>query len=331
MMETAQIKEQENYWLEIYPDSAEIPLLNLPTDFPRPAVFCFEGDCYEFKIEPETGSRVKDFSSSIGATLYMTLMACLNILLHKYTGQEDIVVGTGIMGRPHRDIHHIIGMFVNSLAPRNYPGASKTCIEFLKEVKETGIQAFENQDVQFGHLVEQLNPPRDPSRNPIFDVLIVVQNFEPSKREIKAPRFIPYPLENKTSKFDFTLFVNEIEDEIFFNIEYGSALFKEATIQRMAVHFLNILRQMVSEPGIQIGEMDIIPPGEKQQLLIEFNETAADYPGDKTIHQLFEEQVKRTPDNIAVIGEMQSAERKAQSIERNKERHAPCAHLPGIK
>ncbi|MGD2089144.1 MAG: amino acid adenylation domain-containing protein [Candidatus Aminicenantes bacterium] len=305
LLETGQIKEQENYWLQIYPDWAEIPLLNLPTDFPRPPVFCFEGDGYEFKVESETGSRVKDFSSSIGATLYMTLTACLNILLHKYTGQEDIVVGSGIMGRRHGDLHHIIGMFVNSLAVRNYPHNGKTCLEFLKEVKETGIQAFENQDVQFEYLVDQLNPPRNPARNPIFDVLLVVQNFEPSKREIKTPRFIPYPLENKTSKFDLTLFVDEIENEICFNIEYCTALFKKATIQQMADHFLNVLRQVISEPEIKIGDLDILSPGEKQQLLIDFNETTADYPGDKTIHQLFAEQVKTTPDNIAVVGPLQ--------------------------
>ncbi|MGD2093369.1 MAG: amino acid adenylation domain-containing protein, partial [Candidatus Aminicenantes bacterium] len=205
----------------------------------------------------------------------------------------------------HGDLHHIMGMFVNSLALRNYPHNGKTCLEFLKEVKESSIQAFENQDVQFEYLVEQLNPPRDPSRNPIFDVLLVVQNFEPSKREMKASAFTPYLLENKTSKFDFTLFVNEIEDEIFFDIEYCTALFKEATIQRMAVHFLNVLRQMVSEPGIKIGEMEILTPKEKQQLLIDFNETAADYPGERTIHQLFEEQVRRRADNIAIVGPLQ--------------------------
>ncbi|MGD2089138.1 MAG: amino acid adenylation domain-containing protein, partial [Candidatus Aminicenantes bacterium] len=305
LIEAGQIKEQENYWLGVYADSAEIPLLNLPTDFPRPPVFCFEGGCSEFKVESGTVFRVKDFSSSIGATLYMTLMAGLNILLHKYTGQEDMVVGSGIMGRRHGDLHHIMGMFVNSLALRNYPHNGKTCLEFLKEVKENSIQAFENQDVQFEYLVEQLNPPRDPSRNPIFDVLIVVQNFESSKREMKTLRYTPYPLENKTSKFDFTLFVNEIDNEIFFDIEYCTALFKEATIQRMAVHFLNVLRQMVNEPGIKIGEMEILTPKEKQQLLIDFNDTAADYPGDRTIHQLFEKQVRRRADNIAIVGPLQ--------------------------
>ncbi|UCH96595.1 MAG: amino acid adenylation domain-containing protein, partial [Candidatus Aminicenantes bacterium] len=291
------------------------------------------GDCYEFKVERETGARLKDFSSSRSATLYMTLMACLNILLHKYTGQEDIVVGSGIMGRRHGDLHHIIGMFVNSLALRNYPGYSKTCLEFLKEVKETAIQAFENQDVQFEYLVEQLNPPRDPSRNPIFDVLIVLQNFESSRREMKTLRYTPYPLENKTSKFDFTLFVSEIEDEIFFNIEYCTALFKKATIQRMAIHFLNVIRQMVNEPGIKIGDIDILTPGEKQQLLIDFNETAIDYPGDKTIHQLFEDQVERTPDNIAVVGPLQMEYRTYMSYttyityqELNRESN-PLAHL----
>jgi amino acid adenylation domain-containing protein len=309
LFETGQIKEQEDYWLKVYPHNQEIPRLNLPTDYPRPLVFNFAGNRYYFKLGDEETSGLKELGSldDVTSTLYMSLLAAFNVLLHKYTGQEDIIVGSGIAGRPHADLQRIIGMFVNSLAMRNQPSPRKTWREFLKEVNENCIKAYENQDIQFEELVDQLDPERDPSRNPVFDVLFVVQNFERSKKELKDKqvRFAPYHSENKTSKFDLTLFANEIDDKISLTLEYCTALFKKQTIQRLAAHLKRIINQVTTAPNITIAHIDMLGEEEKQWLLYDVNHTSGNYPQDKTLDMLFTEQAIAAPDQVAVVFEDQ--------------------------
>jgi len=309
LVERGELEKQEQYWLGLFPGPGEIPVLSMPTDFPRPAVFSFEGSRYGFKLDTAAVKGFKELSSRSGATLYMVLLAAFNILLHKYTAREDFVVGSAVSGRTHADFQPIIGMFVNTLPMRNQPGSRKTCLEFIKEVKENSIQAFENQDVQFEDLVERINPPRDTSRNPLFDVTFVVQNFERSRQELKSVTFKPISMENKTAKFDLTLlaFVDEKEwktnkaKEIQFLMEYCTALFKAETIRGMAEHFLTVIRQMAENPELRIHEIDLVTEREKQHLLFDFNDTTVDYPRNKTIHRLFAEQAGRTPDNTALV------------------------------
>jgi amino acid adenylation domain-containing protein len=304
LFKTGKIKEQEEYWLNLYSPANEIPRLDLPLDFPRPEIFNFEGNRYGFKLENESAIQFQQMGSQNGVTLYMNLLAVFNVLLHKYTGQDDIIVGTGIMGRPHVDLHRMIGMFVNSIGMRNYPTPGKTYIELLEEVKTASVKAFENQDLQFEELVDKLDLVRDPSRNPLFDVVMVVQNFERSGKKIKDKNVIlkPYPFENKTSKFDLTLYAFERDDEIHFDLEYCTALFKKETIVRLTTHFVSILRQVSKTPGGQLSQVDLLTVKEKQRLLKDFNQTGSDYPERKTIHELFREQVGRTPDHVAVVG-----------------------------
>jgi amino acid adenylation domain-containing protein len=299
LFKTGKIKEQEEYWLNLY--SQNIPRLNLPGDYPRPPVFRFTGDRYEFCLEVEEAVKFIALNPGISATLFMKLLAVFNILLHKYSGQEDIVIGSGIAGRSHSDLDNLIGMFVNTLAMRNFPAREKTWPGLLKEVKTTSLNAFENQDLQFEELVDKLDPERHPSRSPIFDVSLVVQNFEQSKREMKGLTVSPYGFQHKTSKFDMTLFAFEIADGIYFSLEYCTALFKEDTIRRFSNHLLNIIRYINRDPNARLVDIDILTTGEKQQLLFDFNETEAGYPKEKTIHELFSEQVERTPHQIAVV------------------------------
>jgi non-ribosomal peptide synthetase component F len=191
-------------------------------------------------------------------------------------------------------------------------------------VKDASLNAFENQDVQFEALVEKLDLRRDPSRNPLFDVCFVVQNFEPSKVDIERVdelHFSPYEFENKISQFDLSINAVETGDDISFYLEYCTSLFKSDTIQRIARHFVTIIKGIAAEPNIRLWEIDMKTGEEKQQILFEFNDTDALYPLDKTIHQLFVEQVERIPDNIALVA--QSAGRKAQS--ENEKRSALCA------
>jgi tyrocidine synthetase-3 len=261
VIESGEMKKQEEYWLTIF--KVPPPKLDFPTDYPRPGSLSFAGNRYVFELEETDAAAVKALAVENGATLFMVSMAVFYVLLYKYCGQRDIIVGTGIMGRPHVDLMHNIGMFVNSLAIRNYPCGEKTFAEFLAEVKESCIQAFAHQDVQFEELVDRLNLERDPSRNPLFDVLLVVQNFEQAKLEqvhqslLDNVRVTPYAQENKTCKFDLNLSVWERDKEILFHLEYATALFKPSTIREIAANYLEIIKQVIQRREIPLEEVAI--------------------------------------------------------------------------
>ncbi|MCP5050059.1 MAG: amino acid adenylation domain-containing protein, partial [bacterium] len=300
LFQTGQIAKQQQYWLELFSPVDEIPRLNLPLDFPRPGVLQFSGDRYQFRLTRQVSQRFRQVAVRNGATLYMNLLAALNILLHKYTGETDIIIGTVTMGRTHVDLQRMIGMFVNALAMRSRPASHKTPLRFLEEVKHASLDALENQDLQFEELIDQLDLARDPSRNPLFDVVMAIQNFEQSQRKITGVTLEPYRYESKISKFDLTLYVYEDGDDIHFSLEYCTALFKVQTIQRMARHFLNVIHQISETPAAPISRINLLSEQEERQLLEEFNRTQVDYPKDKTLRQLFEEQAAKAPDRIAL-------------------------------
>jgi amino acid adenylation domain-containing protein len=317
LFKTGQIEKQQEFWLNLYSPVDEIPRLNLPTDFIRPEVFSFAGERYNFKLGKTNAGKLTQLGVQHGVTLYMSLLAVFNVLLHKYSGQNDIIVGTGIMGRPHADLQKIIGMFVNSLALRNFPAPGKTYLDFLYEVKTAAVKAFENQDFQFEELVDRLDPVRALSRNPLFDVLMVVQNYEDPKKQMKDITMAPYPVESKISKFDLTLYAHEGAEDIFFGLVYCTTLFKKDTIVRLTTHFTNIIQQVTENPGIRLDQINLLTAGEKQQLLEGFNQTSTHYPGDKTIPGLFEEQVERAPDHIALVGKKEGG--TSRRVESKKE------------
>ncbi|UCH92781.1 MAG: amino acid adenylation domain-containing protein [Candidatus Aminicenantes bacterium] len=303
LFETGAIKAQEDYWLELYWDAEEIPRLNLPTDYKRPEVFTFVGHHVEFLMEREEALAFKALGSRIGATLYMNILAVLNTLFYRYSGQADIIIGTGITGRPHADRQPMMGMFVNTLVMRNYPGGEKTYESFLKEVMAHSIKAFDNQDVQFEELVERLDVERDPSRNPLFDVCLVVENFRQVRETMNLPLVdedLSIEYKHPTSKFDMTFFVLESSDDVVITIEYYTDVYKEETIKRLTSHFRNIIKAVTGDPSIKLKDIDIISQEEKQQMLYQWNDTAREYPFDKTAQELFEAQVEQTPDRIAV-------------------------------
>ncbi|MCK4258506.1 MAG: non-ribosomal peptide synthase/polyketide synthase [Halanaerobiales bacterium] len=294
------ILEHEKYWLESF--AGEIPVLDLPTDYQRPNLMSFEGERYHFEISKELQSHINELASKNGATLYMILLAVYNLLLAKYTSQEDIIVGSPIAGRSHADLEKIIGMFVNTLVIRNHPVSGKNFLNFLKEVKENTLKAFENQDYQFEMLIDKLNIKRDLSHNPLFDAMFILQNVGMSESVIGDIKFIPYDFENKVAKFDLSMLAIETNNGIRMILEYRTRLFKRETMERLASHFINLIEQIVVKPELILGEFEITSSAEKQQLLYEFNDTNRDY-SEETIDQLFEAQVKRRPDQIAVIFE----------------------------
>ncbi len=301
-----EIKKQEEYWTSVFDRTSfqeEIPVLNMPIDYPRPAVQSFEGANVSFNIDESLTEKLRQLTKQTGTTMYMLLLGAYNVLLSKYTGQEDIVVGTPIAGRGHADLQEIIGMFINTLVMRNQPKGEISFAEFLKTVKEHALSAYENQDYQFEELIEKLDIEREMSRNPLFDVMFVLQNMEATELEIEGLSFKPYEYENRVSKFDMTLTAVENNNRINFNLEYCTKLFKEETIQRIVEHFKNLLSSIVDNPEQKIADTNILSEQEREQILVEFNNTKADYSRDKTIQQLFEEQVEKAPDNIAVVYE----------------------------
>ena len=301
LLKSQAIKEHEKYWIQVFSD--DLPVLNMPTDYPRPKIRTFEGESISFEIDKDLSEKIREIGNASGATLYMTLLAAYNVLLSRYSGQEDIVIGSPIAGRHHADLHSIVGMFVNLLAMRSYPKGDKTFKEFLEDVKENALSAYEHQDYQFDKLVEKLNIPRDLSRNPLFDITFVLQNTEVEEVELGDISLETFDFDNEISKFDLTLSAFEIEGGIGFNLRYWTKLFKRETVERIAKHFVSILREVAENPEIRLSEIEMLSKEEKRDTLVVFNDTKVEYPGDKTIYELFQEQVENTPDNIAVVHE----------------------------
>jgi tyrocidine synthetase-3 len=294
------LADQEAYWKEQFRD--EVPVLELPTDYPRPAIQSFEGSSVTFEIESEKLEAFKSLALEQGTTLYMVLLALYNILLSKLSNQEDIIIGTPTAGRGHADLEQIIGMFVNTLVLRNFPAGEKTYTSFLNEIKERTLVAFDNQDFQYEDLVEEVVLTRDASRNPLFDTMFVLQNTDMADIEISALKVTPYEQETKTSKFDLLLSGLEVEEKLLLTLEYSTKLFKAVTIVRFILYFKNIVSTIIENPAVKIDEIEILTEEEKNRLLYDFNESETDYPGELAIHELFTQQVEQTPDSAAVIG-----------------------------
>jgi len=306
------VRKQEEYWLKKFSDDP--PVLNLPLDYPRPGVQSFEGAVLSFEVSGVLTQSINQMALDTGATLFMVLLAIYNIFLSKLSGQEDIVVGTPIAARRHADLGRIIGMFVNTLASRNYPIHEKTVLEFIEEVKESTLQIFENQEYQFEDLVEKVSVHRDPGRNPIFDTMFALQNMETQADEIPGANIssltiTPYQFESKKTKFDLHLACLEEEKKLVCWFGYGTKLFKKETIERFIAYFKQILSTVLTDSNRKILQIEIMTAEEKRQILYDFNDTMAVYPRQKTIQQLFTHQVEQRPDNIAIVGPLQSKNR----------------------
>jgi amino acid adenylation domain-containing protein len=306
--ELEKIKKQAAYWREQFAD--EIPVLDLPADFNRPMVQRFEGSRLSFKIDARDTGGLKKIAKQENVTLFTILLSVVNIFLSKLTGQADIVTGTPTAGRKHMELESIIGMFVNTLPLRNkLPGAG-TFRGFLRKVAQNTLAAFENQDYPFEELVEQLKVRRDVGRNPLFDVMFLLQDIDISATEIEATipgqtrglSLEPFDYETGTSKFDLTVESFEVEETLSLSFEYSTNLFKPSTIERYQQYFKKIISGIAANSEIKLQDIEIIPEREKQEILFGINNTAADYPQDKAVHQLFAAQAERTPDHIALIG-----------------------------
>lgn len=298
-LKSEEIKKQEEYWKNVF--AGEIPALDLATDFARPAVQSFEGGQLAFELDPELTARLRKIAEEQCATLYMTMLAIWAWLLSKYTGQHDVVIGSPIAGRRHSDLEGIIGMFVNTLALRIRPEGRMTFGEFLGEVKQTMIGAYENQDCQFEDLVEKLGVPRDLSRNPLFDTMFTLQKDLVEDAAAGELSIQPVPLRSGASKFDLSLLGVERDDRICCELEYCARLFRQDTIGRIRDHFLNIAREVSADPGIKLCQLRMIGQGEREQILGNFNSVPSAPAGGVTLDRMFGEQARQTPENTALV------------------------------
>ncbi|MFP4347796.1 MAG: amino acid adenylation domain-containing protein [Desulfococcaceae bacterium] len=283
--------------------SGEIPILDLPTDHPRPPMHSFNGNRIPFSLGAETTESLKKTGLDHGASLFMVLTALVKILLYRYTGSEDIILGSPVAGRDHPDIENQIGFFVNTLALRDTVQGDMPFASVLKSVRATATEAFEHQAYPFDRLVDELPLRRDLSRSPLFDVMIALQNPDSARLEMGDVIVTQVPVAFQISKFDITFNFAENEAGLSGEIEYNTDLFVEDRIRRMIGHFQTLAASVIGEPERPVDELDILPPWERNRLLHEFNDTARPFPEDRTIHGLFEDQAEQTPDQTALIFE----------------------------
>lgn len=294
---------QLNYWKQQLKNAP--PLLELPTDYPRPAVQTFVGRSESFILDKKLTSSLKNFSQQAGTTLFMTLLSAWAILLSRYSRQEELVIGTAIANRNRKELEPLIGFFVNTLALRLDLQDNPNFTDFLKQVRQVTLDAYTHQDLPFEQLVEELQPERNLSTTPIFQVMFVLDNGLPLELELPGLEWSILDRESVTAKFDFTLSMRETEAELEGTWEYNSDLFESATIKRAIAHFQTLLQTIVNNFEQSVAQLPLLTNVEKQQLLIEWNDTQADYPQDKCLHQLFESQVKQTPNAVAVVWQEQ--------------------------
>ncbi|NEP31533.1 non-ribosomal peptide synthetase [Moorena sp. SIO3B2] len=290
---------QINYWKQALEDAPE--LLQLPTDRPRPHVMSYQGSSESFTLTAELTQKLQQLSRNAGSTLFMTLQAAFATLLYRYSGQFDILIGSPIANRNRREIEPLIGFFVNTLVLRTRFEHNPSFSQLLRQVRETTLNAYEHQDVPFEQVVEALQPQRSLSHAPLFQVMFVLQNAPMGKLDLPDLTLSELNQHSTIAKFDLTLSMTETEIGLVGIWEYNTDLFDGSTIKRMATHFQNLLSAIVENPQQVVSELPLLSVEERHQLLVEWNDTASEYPIDKCIHQLVEEQVEKTPDAIAVV------------------------------
>jgi len=293
-------EEQLGYWKKRLEG---ISPLELPTDFPRSAVQGQAGRTAMFTIPPELTHELRNFSRRERVTLFMTLLAAFQILLYRYTGQTDIVVGTPTAGRNQLEFEQLIGFFINMLVLRSDLSGNPMFKELLGQVKETALGAYSHQDMPFEKLVEELQPERSLSHNPLFQVMFQLRNYPKRQLGLGDLTIEEYEFESEIAKFDLSVGLREEKGGLCGTIEYKTELFELATIERMVLHYRNLLEGIVAHTDQRISELPLLTEVERRQLLIEGNDTIREYPKDKCIQQLFEQQVEERPDAIAVVFE----------------------------
>ena len=295
------LEQQISYWKQHLADAPAI--LELPADRPRPLVQSYRGATLYATVPQSVTEQLKQLGRQQDATLFMVLLTAFNILLSRYSGQHDLCVGTPVANRNRLEIEGLIGFFINTLVLRTDLSGNPTFMELLKRVKEICLGAQAHQDLPFEKLVEELSPVRDMSHNPLFQVMLALQNTPETALEITGLKIAPEMMEVGTSKFDLDLEITESEQGLEIQYSYNTDLFDRSTIERFAAHYGLLLESIIATPNGLISELPLLTEAERNQLLTQWNGAEAAYPSKLCIHQLFEEQAVKNPDAIAVVFE----------------------------
>ena len=292
----AVLQEQVAYWRERL---SGVAALQLPTDRPRPAVQSWRGACQRLRISPELRRGLEALSRREGVTLFMTLLAGFQALLNRYTGQSDITVGTPIANRRWSAIEGMVGFFVNSLVLRTDLEGDPAFRDLVARVREVALGAYGHQDVPFEKLVEELQPERDMSRNPLFQVLFQLVNMPLPVGRMAEVEVSLTGAENRTVRLDLEVHLFESGEALEGDIRYSTELWDAATMERLADHYCRLLESAVANPEARLSELRLLSETEQQQVLLDWNLTARELP-ERSLQELVEEQVERTPDAIAL-------------------------------
>ena len=292
------LRQQVDYWVS---QLGTAPRLKLPADHVRPAVRSHRGAHLSFRLGSELTQKLVELSKTEGATLFMTLLATFKVLLYRYTGECDIVVGAPIAGRNRVETENLIGFFVNSLALRTDLSGNPTFRQLLGRVKQVAFEGYAHQDVPFEKLVEELNPVRDVSQTPIFQVMFGLQNAPRTAPQLNNLAVTRVPVDTHTAKFDLTLLMTETADGLSGWLEYSAELFDASTIERLQKHFENLLTSIALNPDGRIANLPFLTEQERQQMLVDWNATETAFPRAHCIHELFEEQARSNPNAVAVV------------------------------
>ena len=293
------LQTQLDYWKEQLRGAP--PLLELPTDHPRPPVKSNNGAAQSIVLPSTFVQKLESLGKSEGATLFMALLAGFQALLYRYTGQTDVVVGSPIANRTRTEVESLIGFFVNTLALRTNLAGNPTFKGLLAQVRETALAAYAHQDLPFEKLVEEVHPERNLSYNPIFQVMFVLQNAPPPREDASGLDLSEIAVDSGQAAFDLTFALAGSEEGLEVAAQYNTDLFDDATITRMLAHYRILLEGAVANPNGRIAYLPMLTQEEARTLLVDWNDTAKDYPADRCIHQLFEEQAERAPDRIALV------------------------------
>lgn len=298
-LENGEFLESEKYWIDQFKE--EIPVLNMPTNFPRPAVQSYNGKKIYTSIDKTIIKHIERISRKLGFTPYMFFLACYYVLLSKYTFQEDIIIGSPIIGRDIDEVYNLIGMFVNTLALRNRVNNNLSFKDFVLQIKNNVLDAYKYQSYPFDELINKLNLKRDTSRNLLFDTMFVYQNNGYKDLTLKNINAKYYIHDTNISKFDLSLEAIPGNNKLYLTFEFSTSLFTEGFIKDLSNHYKNIISCVLKNINTKISDIDMLSDEEKNKILYEFNNTTAPVPKDKTIIDLFEKQVEKTPDKIAVV------------------------------
>ena len=288
-----------DYWLERL--GGEVPVLELPTDRTRPAVTSFRGEVHRMELDRALTEGLYALCRQQGVTLFMGLMVAVRTLLSRYSGQQDFVLGTVVAGRAHPALERQLGPYLNVLALRETLRPEESFIDLMRRVRQGTLEAFEHQNYPFDTLVEELRLTRDPSRSPLFDVMLVVQDGDRSSPELEGARLLPFGGESGAGKFDLTFNVTPLAGTVEVRIEYRPDLFSEARIARMAGHLRTLLRHAVREPACALRSLELLTPTERAMFTPQPSSEPVDGRLESTLPELFERQARATPDHVAII------------------------------